>query len=390
MPAGGDAFVFALDLAGRARWARRMAADRLIQGEMDVLPGGDVLLCGAAAGMLTMPPLRAAGESRWNGFVARIGADGEPQFLETWTGTGNVVLRDLARVGAEAWVVGSFDGQLTVGGESFTARGLLDVLVLRIDPESGATRGAFTFGTEAEDLGRGIAPLLDGVVLTGSYGSPWGPEGDPGLGRSQRTLRLPGIGALEPVGDADGFVIHLGRDESYRWAKRLAGPGFDVVKQAVVVGSSVVVSVASQPQAPPPGVSGMASDVPMGGYVASLDPSGTELWRWFDPAIVSPHDLVALDGGRIAAVGHYRDGLAAGAQPWRSQGETDVMLVILDGEGRPVGGDHCGGPGGDFGYIVAATPSGTVLFGGNASPGSTCTQGRGGGPMGFVRAWTPG
>ena len=370
LASGGDAGIVALDLEGHARWAHRVEAPGHVTTDgLAVAADGSVVFVGSFTGTLAIAGQRVEAGGERSCFVAVLEPDGTPRHLVGLGGEETTLCRGTALDVETVWVVGFFDGALPLPGEPIRSHGLPDVFVLEVDVARGEPRHGFAFGTAGEDVGRDIVVTPRGVIVTGSYASPFGPDGALDLGEEARTLSL-GPSSLSPVGDADGFVAAFDRDGAPQWATRLAGPGFDVVKQASPLGDGIAVSVASQREAPPAGVSGLVSDVPLSGFVAHLGPDGAERWRWGHPSIVSPHGLASTDAG-VAVVGHYREGLVVAGEAWPARGETDVMLVELDSGGVPIFGAHCGGPGPDFGYALAAEGA-SLFFGGRASPASTC------------------
>ncbi len=375
LDAGGDAAVVGLDWQGRARWHVRLRAPGHVTTDaLSQRSDGRIVFLGSFSGQLELGRHRVVATGERDCFFAVLAADGKPEMLASLGGEATTVCRDLVSDGDMSWIVGSFGGELSVGERRLHARGLLDVFVARISVDAGTFDAGLSFGTLGEDVGRAIVVDAAGLVIAGSYGSPFGPDGKIEVSDADRALAFGPDLRLSPVGDADAFVAAIDRSGRARWATPLAGPGFDVAKDVVAVDDGFVVSVASQLRAPPPGVSGLASDVPMSGYVTGLDRHGEPRWRWAHPSLVSPHGLAVIDSG-VVVVGHYRDGLEVGAERWETAGDIDAFVVALDPDGKVTGGTHCGGPQADLAYAVA-TAGDDVFFVGSTSGASSCAPGR--------------
>jgi hypothetical protein len=384
LAAGGDAFVVALTWDGRVRFVHRLRSEaHIIHDGLVRLDDGGVLFVGSFHGSIELGDLHEDASGPRDCFVARLDDRGRPLFLRRWGGTGEALCRDVALVGDDAWVVGSFSGELSAGDRALESVGSLDVVLGQLRLRDGAVTSGFSFGTPAEDVGRGIvAPDTGALVVSGSYGSPWGAEGEFDLSLARRSLTLGPAAVLEGVGDADGFIAQMDASGRTHWATPQAGPGFDVVKQLTISGDGVTATVVSQTSAPPPGVSGMASDVPLSGYVVQLGPDGRERWRWSDPALISPSGIVTTKRG-VAFAATYRDGLVAGDVRWSAEGESDALWIEVDGSGRFVRGEHCGGPGMDLAIAIGVDATQRVLLGGRAEAASDCVPRESSG--GFLR-----
>ena len=376
---GGDGYVAGFDWKGGLRWIQRLPSNaHVISDGLLRLPDDSVLLVGSFERSLWLADRELSGVGKRDCFVARLDATGAVISAYAWGSSEETLCRGVTIIDDSAWIVASFSGTLRLGTREHVSRGILDVVVAEVGLGDGALRSSFSFGTPAEDVGRGILATENDLIVVGSYGSPWGPLGDAGVAPDHRALELTPALRLAALGDADGFVARLDRTGEPRWAVRQAGPGFDVVKQVTALRDGFAISVCSQQGAPPPGVSGLASDVPLGGWVTHLGPDGTERWRWSDPAVVTPSAIVTSARGVVFS-GHYRDGLVVGAERWAARGPSDAMWIELDVHGHLLRGGHCGSPGTDNAYAVAVDNSQRVYFGGVVDVGSTCTPNVSGG-----------
>ena len=381
------AYVVAVDMYGAPRWVRTLESDKTagIDG-MVAAPDGGVIFSGYFDGSVRSSKFKLDSKGGLDCMVGRAGPDGTLAWLRSLGSPGSDLCRKLALgPGGTVWIAGSYDGPWNSGTWG-ASRGMKDVVVLGLDVASGDTVGAVEFGSAGDDLARGVAVAPDGSLLvTGSFGGPFGNDQKLRLRQGDAILELSEAIQLRQTSDYDGFTVAVGPDGAARWATAVASPGFDVVKAVIPDGDGFVITGASQPDAPPEGVPGLASDKPLQGFVSRLDAAGQIEWTWTDPRVASGH-AIAVIRDRIAVLGHHRDGLDVGAGAWRVAGSTGVMLALLDrATGEPVSGYGCDGPGSDYGHALAATMDGRIAIAGETRGPGGCAPQAGEDAVGFVR-----
>lgn len=378
--ASAGPFVAALDELGAVRWIHALALEGT--GVLDALavPAADaVFVSGWFRGRIIDGPTSDGTDC----LVGRLDDGGRLVWLRAYGGPGTERCRRLT-VGPEGtvWVTGSHDAAF---GTVAAPRGGADVMVLALDAATGELRSSASFGGGGDDHGRDLAVENDGgFVVAGSFGDPFDASGEIAVSPEGAALELAPSLRLAPVGDSDGFVAHFDPTGAGTWATAVAGPGFDVVKRILATDDGWLVAGSQQAEAPPPGVPGMASDIPLQAFVARIDLAGEIAWAWSDPNLVSVHSL-ELVRDRIVAVGHHREGFDLGRGAWPVAGGTGVTLALFSRDGQLVGGYGCDGPGSDYGYALATTPDGRIAFGGTVSPDGGCATTFGGHAAGFVR-----
>jgi hypothetical protein len=383
-------FVVAVDLYGAPRWVRTLECDGMagIDG-MALVGGGDVLFSGWFEGSVRSSKFRLDSKGAVDCMVGRAKADGTLAWLRSLGSPGKDFCRKLALAGdGTVWVAGSYEGPWNTGPAhdgGGASRGMSDVVVIGLKVEDGSTVGTIEFGSAGDDMGRSVAVAGEGLLVAGTFGGPFGVDEKLRLRQGEAVMDLSDTISLRQTGDYDGFVLSVGADGAVRWATAIASPGFDAVTHAVADGDGVIVTGTMQPEAPPEGVPGLASDMPMQGFVSRLDAQGQIEWTWTDPLFASGQAIAVLRD-RVAVLGHHRDGLDVGVGPWRVAGSTGVTLALLDRQsGTPVGGYGCDGPGNDFGQALAATPDGRVAIAGRTRGPGGCAPQAGEDTVGFVR-----
>lgn len=278
-----DAFVAKIGRDGTTVWARRFggldsdAAHDVVAG-----PGGDIFLTGSFKGkVLAAEDLRleskgnedifvmrldAAGDlvwlkqfgARWRDFGQRLALDrrGDLVLLTVFTGEvsfGGEILKpegnqDVAVVklnsnGEHIWsrrfgshfnelglglavdlagniaISGSFDNEITFGGDKLVGKGESDVFVARFDPE-GKHLWSRAFGSVREDIGYGVGVDKYGNITVGGWF--WG------------TVDFGG-GPLQAKGqNKDAFLLKLSASGEHIWSKRFGGQDHDQTRGVAV------------------------------------------------------------------------------------------------------------------------------------------------------------
>ncbi len=218
-----DAYVAKFDGDGRLLWDRTCTGEGTQQlWGVEVDASGNVLVTGTFHGAVQCgkgEPLVSNGGS--DVFVAKYDANGQLLFQ---LGFGNASDEEVRAVVAadngDFVVVGTLDGELTIGSE--TVSGDDDVLVAKF-AASGAVLWAKRFGSEERDTVRHATLDRFGNILV----SGW----------FQSTLDTP-----DPImaDGADGFVLKLDPDGNFVWSRQLGGEGS---QDAVVLASDGLANV---------------------------------------------------------------------------------------------------------------------------------------------------
>ncbi len=383
------AFVVSVDRRGRAQWVRTLESDASVRIEAVAAgPQGDVLLTGFFSGQVRSGVFTLDSEGSSDCLFGRMDPQGRLRWLTSAGGAGVDLCRGIAVSDDGAWVVGSYEGEWHHGFEG-TARGGSDVMVLQVDLHDGSVGAGLDFGGRGDDHGRAIAigPGHE-IVVGGAFGGPFDAAGAVVVSAPDRVVQLsPAVTLTPSAGDGptdhadyDGFVVTLGPEGRARWGHVIASPGFDTVKHIVAWDGGWAVSGVRQPDAPPAGGPGLASDVPLRGFVDTLGPQGQPRWSYDDPGLSS-----------VGALAPTPEGLVFAGHVWRSapgvsaavRGPTAAVVVQLDPQGAVTGSFVCDGDGQDLGVAIAVGPGAELVWGGEVTAGSDCAPDVSG-PTGFA------
>jgi hypothetical protein len=201
-------------------------------------------------------------------------------------------------------------------------------------------------GGEAES-GRSIAVAPDGSVYVS------------GVFRDEVSF---GDGKPLTANGADGFLARLAPDGKTLWARGMGGDGDDIAD-----------SVAIDPKGNPVVGGSFSKTLGLGDdkleskgsddmFVAALDKDGRRLWaRHFGGPDSDGVDGVAVDGaGNIAVIGSYHAEMEVAKDNLFSEGDLDIVLIMLGPDGTPKWGRGWGSMGPDEGRAVAFDKQGNL------------------------------
>lgn len=384
-------FVLGLGPEGDVRWKRWVEGPTSMLDGIAVLDDGHVIVTGFFGDTMTLGDHVLTSRGGLDGIGIRFTAEGRIRWLHDWGGHGRDYARGLtaAREG-RAWLTGAFEDELIGGMLDLRSLGSTDVLLIELDVETGRFLDALAFGSHGEDFGRALAWMPDGgLVVTGAYGSNFGPDGP--LTDDARELAMhftPELALAQPR-DFGGFVVRLGPDLEPLWATAIDHEGFDVVKDVLPVPAGVAIVGAGQRQAPPPGVPGlMADDTPLSGMLGLLDPASGKM-RWeFAPSGLLSLDSMAFDGSSVHVVGHSASALSMDGRSLAGpRGDSGLAYARVSLDGAPLDLRACDGPGADQGRGLVLDGT-RVWVAGNGSGTRACSSNdAGAGDLGFVVGW---
>jgi hypothetical protein len=162
-----DAFVAALDSAGRTRWAHRLGNSGFdVAKAVRVDASGEVYVVGSLD--KSVAP-RSPDDWQLEGFAARFSSDGQQRWLREYAGVISLHALTLdPRGGID--VVGHFRGAGGLGGCHLTSAGGSDVFAARLSP-AGDCVTATRRGGIANDYGYAIDASSDRIAAGGMLGS---------------------------------------------------------------------------------------------------------------------------------------------------------------------------------------------------------------------------
>lgn len=350
-------------------WARSIGGE----GDDEALavalgPAGEVIVAGRLRGTATVAlpagPLEVRGRGRADAFVARLDPDGELTWLRSFGGAGDDDALGVA-VGSDGAVavVGGFESLAELGGEERRqSAGGRDAFIMLLDPD-GATRWQRGLGGEGWDEARAVA--LDdegGLLVAGSFAGEvaFAPDREPALRRSS--------------GDVDAFVASFSKAGQLRWVRSFGGAGADVASAAARTTAGEVVVAGWFSGAvdfdPGEGESVALAEGFSDGFVLALTSGGDFRWSWTvgGELIDQLLALSAGDDGGLWATGIFVDSIAVDTTPTPTQldsrGRSDLVVLRLDEDGRPLWATAVGGEAADYGFAVAAAGEGTAVVGG--------------------------
>ena len=273
--------------------------------------------------------------------------------------TSAIAVANAADDNGNVYVVGYFDGILTLGNSTLVSAGMYDVFVAKWSAAQNAFVWAQRAGGTDIDFARDVAVRGNQVYVVGNLGSV---DGD--FGATQ----------LATAGRADVFVTRLtdnGPTSQFDWATRAGGPDNESVWGVSVSGSAVYLAGEFDGAASIFGPATLASVGQGDAFVAKLlDAGNSGSFVWARQAGGRGSDAamdVAVNGTRVYVTGLSDSPTAYfGSASFTSAGSFDAFLVRLTDGGSTADFDlvrAAGGTGSDAGTAVAVSGSNVYVAG---------------------------
>ena len=380
-----------------------------------VLSDGTRVVCGDFDGTLhvtgsTDSIISGGGERN---FFAAFRPDGSVSLLTTLGGSG-VRMRRMARDPDDnLLLVGSFGGSTNFSGVSLTAVGL-DIIFAKLDRTGHASWVQAGSGS-GTDEGKDIATASDGSIYMtgvasgemkvagediGQNAHPTGfvvKMGSNGVGVWQGTATVSAAssecngvaisengnivvsgtyntGSVDFSGDVlpddGGFDAFVGRflpDGTPLGSIHIGGAGAAFATDVTTLGNDAVVTGAITGDADFD-VNSTAGNVTSAGdldtFVARYAPGGTLRWvRMFTGQNNLGLSISRLSGDHILVCGQFLNSVTAGSTTLTSEGNSDIFIAILDGNGKVLSAHKVGGGGSENDATTAAAGSTAIIVG---------------------------
>jgi len=224
------ALVVALDAAtGAAKWTLAIDASEWSVIAAVATTEDGLVVGGSFSGTLRAGAKTVSSGGKADGFVARLGANGDVAWLIRMGGVAADAVQGVATSGERIAIAGTFGASAELLGEPLkpydekTPRA--DGFVAELDAR-GARMWSQTFGGKLDDSVVGVA--IDGA-------------GRVAVAASVRAVIRMGSTELVAMGDADGAVAWWSKDGTPGPAVQLGGAEFDGVRAIAAVGKRIVV-----------------------------------------------------------------------------------------------------------------------------------------------------
>lgn len=227
---GPGAVAVALDAkTGAARWKVAFEASDWAVASAAASDGEAVLVAGTFSGSLRVGSQVVSSGGRNDGFVARLSARGEVEWVVRVGGPGPDAVQGVAARGGRIAIAGTFSAGADLRGTALDARDPrtpnADGFVAELDAR-GAVRWADVFGGKANDAVAGVAIDARGRIAVAA---------------NARELVTVGSAELVAAGPADGVVAWWNADGSVGPAVLVGGGDFDGLHAIAAVGDRIVV-----------------------------------------------------------------------------------------------------------------------------------------------------
>ncbi len=354
-PADLDIFIAGFESDGSLNWVETFSGTGTdLVRALSVGPDGHLYLSGSFEGDLTIggDSLDSAGDT--DGFIASLDADGNARWFRNLGGPGQDEVTDSTVSAAGRMVVtGLFSETGDFGGPPLQSMGRNDVLVASYDA-LGRHEWSARFGDRLYDRGRAVGTDdSDNIFLTG-----WS---------ESRSIDLGG----GPVEESRAFVVSFTGEGVHRWSRPIGGYGPLNQSDALAVDALGQVYVGGTCQGTGDfgggdvDCHGDGGSVRSHAFILGLDRDGGYRWAHTYGSAVETRvgDLVVDTGGNVYAAGHFGDSVDFGGGSVAAfEGERPQDLYIVS---FTDGGEHrstyaAGSAGSDWAGGLAIAPDGAV------------------------------
>lgn len=223
------------------------------------------------------------------------------------------------------YVVGTFEGTISLGNITLTSAGLEDIFVAQVNPTNTGFAWVQRIGGVGSDYGTAITAKEGNVYVTGRF------SGTALVGNSVR---------VTSVGEWDGILVKLNTRAggSVQWAESFGGADDDYVESVAVVGSNIyVVGYFASPSIRigtlalrNASTNGWRHDA----FVAKLsDGGGTCTFTWAQSVAGTGDDLirsVAVNGNTVYVTGSFSNTVNFGTTTLLGGSLSPFVAKILD------------------------------------------------------------
>lgn len=288
---------------------------------------------------------------RSNAYLAKLGKDGQVDWVHTWGAQRDDLARAVAIRGDQVVVAGHFLDEMTLGDITKKSFGSDDVFVAAFS-KSGEVRWVWNFGGIDSDGANAIAATPDGGWIVG--------------GSFSRTASF-GAASFTSRGGTDAMLLKLAPGGEIEWAKQFGGRYNDTILYVAVDGQGniivqgVFMDVADWGgKEPLTGAGGKDNDV----VLAKYDLNGDHLWsQRFGNAFDDVAGGVTVDpAGNITMTGSFDQSVSFGeGDDHRSAGESDIFVARFTPDGALAWARTYGADRPDIGQGIASDAAGNTV-----------------------------
>jgi hypothetical protein len=310
-------FVARVDAGGSVSAAIAFASDdRAEIHAVAVDPSnGEILIGGIARGAMSFGSLAVDADSDADAFVAKLGADLQPQWVTAFQAPNDQVdqwVSTLAHHNGRWFAAGRFAGQIGAGGEVLSSQGIADAFLIELD---GAGDPVVTsqYGGSGEIDAAAMVATDEGVVLAGHF---------------TETVAFGGE-ALSSAGASDIFVASLASGGETQWSASFGGTGADMLRAMARDQDGAIVLAGSFSSILEVGALVLESAGGQDALVLKIDAQGSPLWAYgFGRNEADEAFGVAFDSeGSVLLTGAFSSGIIIDEEILVAAGSEDVFVA---------------------------------------------------------------
>jgi hypothetical protein len=354
-----DLFIAKLSPTGQWDWAVGAGSpqsDRATGVAIDA--AGQVFVTGCFTGQVSLGRNTLTSQGDMDVFVAQLSTEGQWQWATASGGPGidRAYALTVSSTG-NVLVAGQFAETATFGSSALISRGSTDVFVAQLT-HSGNWQWATSAGGSSNDAASALATTATGEIYVTGYFSDTGTFGS---------------SILTGLGIDDAFVGKLTSGGQWLWATAATGTNTAYGKGVMADPAGGVFVTGSYSGDAVFGATRLSSGGSDDGFVARLTDSGN--WQWVSVLASDYLDNIAgiaLDKmGKLYVAGTFSSTIRGAGFQLVSRGHQDIFVGYLTCTGTWLGLVAAGGTAVDEVQALALAPSGEVCIGGAFSAAAT-------------------
>ncbi len=354
-----DGFIAKLDASSQVQWVLQVPNTTLAAAKgVAVDAAGDVYATVVFDGSVTLAGTTyTTGVGALDSLIVKVdGSSGNVLWTTRVTGSvGQQIANRVAVAPGAVYAAGIFSDDISIQSTTKAGFGQSDMWLARLDAATGGLQWLKVFGDATNQDGAQIAVFpASGDVLLSSY--------------LTGTVNFGG-GPLTALGPSDVFAARFTASTgAHVWSKQFGDNGTELVNAITIdpMGAIYILGVFSSTI--DFGGGPLVSQSPADAFLAKLDGAGGEVFStvWMKDGggqalAYGGGGLAVSSLGKIYVSGSFQGDLALGPAPIHSVGGADAFVAELRPTGSAAWVRQLSGPGDQFGYGVALSPTSQVL-----------------------------
>lgn len=353
-----DIFVAKIDSAGNKSWqvkAGGSSADDAFGIETD--NDGNSYVTGYFQTTASFGSTNLTSTGSRDIYVAKINSSGVWNWAVKAGGTGADIANDITfDSDGNLFVIGSFEGNLTLAGNQYASAGKKDIIIAKINT-AGTWLAATKAGGTANDQGNSITSKGDGLAIVGNF---------------QGVAEINSVNYYSQ-GSLDIFYADLSSDLAWSNVKTAGGTAYDDVNDIIADSQSNTLTCGYSYGNSSFGSINLIGVGNSDGFIIRQYPSSAWVWAKSIAGLLDYSEIMDIFSDskyNKFIIGTYYGTIKLGNQSVTSAGGSDIFVAKLDSSDNCLWLKSAGGTTNDFGNAIVTDTLGNIYIAGGFSESS--------------------